>query len=102
MMNIEPMRLNVLLFCGCKDGASRMQSNSLELLRHRPFSQIFGKVSEKSAKLYRFASPFMNIFTAEGFEEVYFPLNQVKSVGGQREARLQERLLGGEHFEIGR
>jgi len=44
----------------------------------------------------------MNIFTAEGFEEVYFPLNQVKSVGGQREARLQERLLGGEHFEIGR
>ena len=52
--------------------------------------------------MYRFASPFTNIFAAEGFEEVYFPLNQIEAVGGQREARLQERLLGGEHFEIGR
>ena len=86
MMNIEPMRLNVLLFCGCKDGASRMQSNSLELLRRRPFSQIFCKVSEKSANLYRFASPFMNIFTAEDFKQVDFPLNEVEAVGGQREA----------------
>jgi len=32
---------------------------------------VYGcKVSEKSAKLYRFASPFMNIFAAEGYKQV--------------------------------
>ena len=39
------------------------------------------KVSEKTAKLYRLASPFTNIFAAEGFEEVNFPLNQIEAVG---------------------
>ena len=42
-------------FRGCKDGANRMQSSSLELLRCSPFSQIAckGTTFSQSCNLYK-------------------------------------------------